>query len=45
MNFIFAVGFVVGTLMMGSDGIYFPWINFIGLVIFYISGFYTAERR
>ena len=34
MKYIIALCFITGLVLAGSDGAYFPWINFAGLLIF-----------
>lgn len=35
--------FIVGLALAGSDGSWFPWINFAGIFIFGLSA-WTANR-
>ena len=34
MKYIIALCFTAGLVLAGSDGAYFPWINFAGLAVF-----------
>ena len=39
----FAFCFIFGILIMGSDGVYFPFINILGAIIF-VGCLYFGKR-
>lgn len=43
MDFIMGALFAAGLLLAGSDGAWFPWLNFAGVFLFFLF-VYLANR-
>ena len=42
MSWLAALLLIVGLALVGSDGLWFPWINLVGLVV--LCGFYALMK-
>lgn len=45
MKYIYSSLFVIGLILSGSDGYWFPWVNLFGLLVLGIFGILAAATE